>query len=197
MFKSTLIFVTLSVACGAATSQVSGRPHTDPAHMGHGAQAPFTSTAQRQAEVALRGVDVMPFNLAATTHIFTKTKQGGVQQVVVKNADDKEQIRLTREHLQEIQQQFLRGDFSGPTRIHGADMPGLAELRSASPGQLAVTYRDIEGGAELSYQAKGPDLSSALHRWFDAQLADHGHDAIEGHAGHGMHGSHGSHGHSR
>ena len=37
--------------------------------------------AQRQAEVAGRGKDVMPFSLAATTHVFTKTAEGGIQPV--------------------------------------------------------------------------------------------------------------------
>jgi hypothetical protein len=37
---------------------------------------------QRQAEVAGHGKDVMPFSLAATTHIFTKTAEAGIQQVV-------------------------------------------------------------------------------------------------------------------
>ncbi|WP_221179057.1 hypothetical protein [Pseudomonas brassicacearum] len=41
---------------------------------------------QRQAEVADHGKDVMPFSLAATTHIFTKTAEGGIQQVVAKKA---------------------------------------------------------------------------------------------------------------
>jgi hypothetical protein len=27
-------------------------------------------------------------------------------------------------------------------------------------------------------------LVSALHRWFDAQLADHGKDAMDGHSNH-------------
>ena len=126
----------------------------------------------------------MPFNLAATTHIFTKTPQGGVQQVVVKTANDAEQVRLTRLHLKEIRDQFLRGDYSGPTRIHGQDMPGLAELKAAAPGQIAITYTDIKGGAELSYKTADAALVSALHRWFDAQLSDHGKDAMAGHIGH-------------
>ena len=36
--------------------------------------------AQRQAEVAKLGADVMPFSLKATTHIF-KTAEGGIQRM--------------------------------------------------------------------------------------------------------------------
>ena len=83
---------------------------------------------QRQADVARRGADVMPFSLAATQHVFTKSADGGTQRVVARKAGDPGQVRLVRQHLREIDAQFRRGDFSGPAHIHGADMPGLAQL---------------------------------------------------------------------
>ena len=126
----------------------------------------------------------MPFSLKATTHIFTKTAEGGIQRVVAKNAADKGQAKLVRTHLQEIKQQFLNGDFSGPSHIHGNDMPGLDELRSAKPGQIAIDYRNIDGGGELVYRTSDPVMVAALHKWFDAQLSDHGSDAMDGHQHH-------------
>jgi len=51
----------------------------------------------------------MPFSLAATTHIFTKTADGGIQQVVAKKTTDTAQAQMIRQHLQEIQAQFLKG----------------------------------------------------------------------------------------
>ncbi|MBU1439751.1 MAG: aspartate carbamoyltransferase [Gammaproteobacteria bacterium] len=140
---------------------------------------------QREAEVAQRGADVMPFSLEATRHVFTKTADGGVQRVVAKRASDTQQVQLVRQHLHEIRAQFLRGDFSGPSHIHGNEMPGLAELKAAKPGAVAVAYRDVKGGAELSYRTNDPKLVSAIHRWFDAQLSDHGADAMSGHGHHG------------
>ena len=140
--------------------------------------------ARRQAEVAKHGADVMPFSLKATTHIFTKTTDGGIQRVVAKSAADTAQIKFVREHLRDIQAQFLKGNFSGPTHIHGAEMPGLAELEAARPGQIAIDYRDVSGGAELSYRTTDARLVLAFHRWFDAQLSDHGPDAMAGHQHH-------------
>lgn len=144
--------------------------------------APITEAADaaRQAEVAKRGAEVMPFDLKATTHVFTRTDTGGVQKVVAKDASDAAQVALVRRHLKEIRAQFLAGDFSGPAHIHGADMPGLAALRAARPGQIAIAYRDVPGGAELAYLTRSPRLVHALHEWFDAQLADHGADAMAG-----------------
>jgi hypothetical protein len=139
---------------------------------------------QRQAEVARRGPDVMPFDLKATTHIFTKTERGGIQRVVAKDVSNAVQTRLVREHLREIQQQFTKGDFSGPAHIHGADMPGLAELKAAAPGAVSVSIADVPGGAQLTYTTRDAGLVAALHRWFDAQLSDHGADAMRGHQHH-------------
>jgi hypothetical protein len=139
------------------------------------------SDSARQAEVARRGADVMPFDLKATTHVFTKTADGGVQRVVAQSAADKQQVELVRAHLHEIRGRFLKGDFSGPSHIHGDGMPGLAQLQEARPGQIAIDYKEVHGGAELTYRTDDPRLVSSLHAWLDAQLSDHGHDAMPGH----------------
>lgn len=170
MHKTTLSLLTL-----ALTGAVLAQPMDHAAHMAE------ATKAQREAEVAKRGVDVMPFSLPATTHIFTKTANGGVQQVVARKVSDTVQVRLVRQHLREIRGQFLKGDFAGPSHIHGEDMPGLAELQAARPGQIAIAYRDIRGGAQLTYSTRQASLVAALHAWFDAQLSDHGRDAMAGH----------------
>jgi hypothetical protein len=140
----------------------------------------------RQAAVAKRGADIMPFDLNATTHVFTKTTNGGIQRVIAKDANDSGQISLIRDHLRAIRAQFTQGDFSGPTHIHGASMPGLAELKETR-SQASVQYREINTGAELVYSSENPQLVSAIHRWFDAQLSDHGSDAMAGHDHRKMH----------
>ncbi len=147
-----------------------------------------TIDSRRQAEVSARGTKVMPFELGATTHLFSKTIDGGVQQVIVKNPQKSTQVRLIREHLQEIADQFTKGNFSGPTQIHGTSMPGLMELKKAKPGDISIHYRDLSNGGQIRYSTENASLVVALHRWFDAQLSDHGADAKEGHAHHdGMH----------
>jgi hypothetical protein len=146
--------------------------------------AALAADAQRQADVARLGADVMPFSLKATTHVFTPTPDGGTQRVVAKDGADAAQVKLVRAHLQDIRTQFLKGDFSGPSHIHGQEMPGLATLQAAKPGQIAIGYEDVPGGAELRYQSSDPALVKALHTWFDAQLSDHGADAMAGHQHH-------------
>jgi hypothetical protein len=127
----------------------------------------------RQEEVAKRSAQVMPFSLERTLHIFTKTKSGGVQQVIAKDPSDTAQIALIREHLSMISKEFAQGNFSAPASIHGSDMPGLAELEKAHPGQLRIEYKELSEGAQIEYSSDNPGLIDAIHRWFDAQLADH------------------------
>jgi len=148
------------------------------------ASGAYGADAQRQADVAQRGAQVMPFNLKTTTHVFTKTADGGVQRVIAKDPADAAQVRLIRAHLKELQSQFQRGDFSDPAKIHGADMPGLAQLAAAKPGELTIDYKEIKRGAELTYRSRSPQLVAAIGAWFDAQLSDHGADAMEGHMHH-------------
>lgn len=135
--------------------------------------------AERQAEVAERGAAVMPFDLDATTHVFTKTEVGGVQTVTADDPADQEQIDLIREHLIEEQANFAQGRFDDPARIHGHDMPGVAEL-AAGYADIDVTYRESPGGAQLVYTTNRRELVAAIHAWFDRQLMDHGDDATAG-----------------
>lgn len=171
-----------ALASGAQAQTMDPSTTMDHSKMDHAAHMKMMEQMQRQEEVAGRGKDVMPFNLAATTHVFSKTAGGGMQQVVAKKSTDAAQVKLARGHLREIREQFLKGNFSGPSHIHGQDMPGLAELREAKQGQIAIDYKDIKGGGQLTYRTADATLVAALHKWFDAQLSDHGKDAKEGHA---------------
>ena len=136
-------------------------------------------TADRQAEVAERGAEVMPFDLDATTHHFTKTGDGGVQLVTADDPDDETQVLLIREHLLEERERFARGDFDDPARIHGMDMPGVAELR-AGFRDITVAYAENPAGAELRYTSADRELVDAIHAWFDRQVMDHGSHAEAG-----------------
>lgn len=136
------------------------------------------SPSTRQADIADRGADVMPFALDRTTHIFERLDDGGVQSVVADDPSDAEQIELIRLHLREEAGKFRRGDFEDPAAIHGEAMPGLDALR-ASAGKIDVGYSDTPDGAQIRYTTRDPTLVLALGAWFEAQLSDHGPDATD------------------
>ena len=140
-----------------------------------------SDAASRQEEVAARGAEVMPFDLDATVHTFTETTTGGVQTVTVRDAGDDAEVAAIRGHLADEADRFRQGDFSDPAAIHGTDMPGLAELEAGHEA-ITVTYDERPDGARITYRTDDPELVDAIHRWFDAQLADHGDHAQPGSA---------------
>ena len=129
--------------------------------------------AARRAEVRKAGTEVMPFDLERTTHVFTALPDGGRQVVTADDPDDATQIGLIRGHLSEEAQKFRRGDFTDPGKIHGDDMPGLAELK-AGAGRVDVRYDELPAGAQLTYQTSDPTLVAGIRSWFKAQSRDHG-----------------------
>jgi hypothetical protein len=132
----------------------------------------------RQAQVAARGAQVMPFDLEQTIHVFQRLADGGRQTVTVKDPANAPQVALTQSHLQHEADKFRRGDFSDPARIHGEDMPGLAELK-AGFAQIDIRYAALPDGGEIRYTTTDPSLVMAIHHWFMAQVSDHGRHAMD------------------
>ncbi|GAA4905287.1 hypothetical protein HD597_003236 [Nonomuraea thailandensis] len=137
------------------------------------------STAERQAEIAAKSRQVMPFDLERTTHRFAKTGTGGEQTVTAEDPADAQQIALIRRHLSEEVTRFGKGDFGDPASIHGGEMPGLREL-SAGHDRIDVRYTEAASGARITYTTADASLIKALHAWFDAQVSDHGPHAEHG-----------------
>lgn len=119
---------------------------------------------------------VMPFDMSKTVHIFRMTEQGGVQRVVIKDGSDKAQIQLIQQHLKHEAERFQKGDYSDPGMLHGKDMPGLKELQ-ASGSKIGISYAALSDGAEITFTTNDRHLLTAIHRWFGAQLSEHGADA--------------------
>lgn len=130
----------------------------------------------RQAEVAKKGAQVMPFDLEKTTHRFEPKANGGLQTVVADNPTDRSQIALIQSHLQTEATKFEAGDFSDPAAIHGHTMPGLAGLES-NYQSIDIQYAALADGGQIRYVTDNADSVSALHAWFNAQRRDHGHHA--------------------
>ncbi|BCG63447.1 MAG: hypothetical protein methR_P1157 [Methyloprofundus sp.] len=136
------------------------------------------ASEKRLDEVAQRGAHVMPFDLELTQHVFTKTPTGGIQQVVVKSPENTQQIKLIRQHLTKISNEFQQGNFSGPAKIHGKMMSGLEKLSLAKHKQIDIAYKELVDGAEITFSSKEPAFIKAIHQYFDAQLSDHARHAV-------------------
>jgi hypothetical protein len=134
------------------------------------------SSAQTQQEHVHRmSHAVMPFDVFKAVHIFKMTEQGGVERVVTREAAP-EQVALIQQHLQHEAEQFQKGNYSDPAKLHGADMPGLKELEKGA-SRIKVSYAALPNGAEITFETTDLHLLTAIHRWFGAQLSEHGADA--------------------
>jgi hypothetical protein len=121
--------------------------------------------------------EVMPFDLAKTVHVFRMTEDGGTQQVVVRSSPpDAGQVQMIQQHLMMEAAEFQKGNFADPAHLHGAAMPGLKEMRSGA-ARMQITYAALANGGEIRFHSKDIKLVTAVHRWFGAQLSEHGADA--------------------
>lgn len=130
----------------------------------------------RQEHVHQKSHDVMPFAMAQTTHIFKMTESGGIQRVIAKDPSATDQIALIQQHLKHEAARFQQGNYSDPAALHGADMPGLKDLQ-AGASKIKVSYASLSAGGEITFKTSDLHLLTALHRWFGAQLSEHGADA--------------------
>ena len=120
---------------------------------------------------------VMPFDMAKATHVFRMTETGGIQRVVLKDRSYTEQVVLIQQHLRKEAKRFQHGDYSDPAKLHGVTMPGLKELQLGAQ-RVEVLYSDLPDGAEITFKTtRSSALLTAIHRWFGAQLSEHGADA--------------------
>lgn len=142
-----------------------------------GATPALAQVPTKQEHVHAMSHAVMPFDLSKTLHVFRMTETGGVERVVVRDPEaDPDQVPLVRRHLEHEAERFRTGDYADPARLHGADMPGLAELEAGAAG-ITVTYGERPDGAEIRFETSDLHLLTAIHRWFGAQLSEHGADA--------------------
>ncbi|MDD5580551.1 MAG: aspartate carbamoyltransferase [Methylobacter sp.] len=136
---------------------------------------------ERINEVLQRSQEVLPYSLDKTRQMFTKTVHGGVQHVVAKSPDDTRQIKLIQANLRKRADEMRKGDFSDTERIHGADMPGLVQLKLAKIDDIKFEYEELPDGAQIHYSTEYPQFVQALHEWFDGQISDHGNELLPGH----------------
>lgn len=120
--------------------------------------------------------EVMPFELSKTWHVFRMSESGGTQKVVIRDPSYADQVAPVRQHLKEEAARFQAGDYADPAHLHGTGMPGLADMK-ASAGRIRVSYHELPDGAELVFETDDRAALTAIHRWFGAQLSEHGADA--------------------
>lgn len=137
---------------------------------------------QKLDEIAKREAHDIPLDLKKTTHGFSKTDNGGIQKVIVKDKSEKERISLIRIYLTRMANDHQQGNFSDLEKRYGADMPGLSELKAAKPGQIRIESKELVDGAQIEYSTESSQLIQAIHQLFDAQLRELARHAVPDHS---------------
>ncbi len=136
------------------------------------------ASPQRRENVQKLRQELVPYATDQALEEFSKTVHGGVMHVVAKSANDANQIRLIQDYLRQTAEAFGNGDFSSTEKMHGADMPGLQQLKTAKTDDIRFEYKTLPNGAQIHFSTEYPQFVQALHEWLDAQIKDHG-NALE------------------
>jgi len=143
-----------------------------------------TEDSKRIAEVRARTQEFAPYSLSQTVQTYTKTVHGGVQHIIVKPPSDPEQIKRVQAYLKKLAEDFKKGDFSQTERIHGPNMPGLAQLKLATADEIKFVFEPLPNGGQIHFSTEYPKYDQALHEWFDAQISEHHAPKLEEHTLH-------------
>ncbi|MGZ5052920.1 MAG: aspartate carbamoyltransferase [Methylobacter sp.] len=154
----------------------------------------FVGSVEAKEPIASNGTEknasssqLVPYDTQQALESFSKTVHGGIMHIVAKPADNAQQIKLIQQYLRQTAEQYKKGDFSSTERFHGPDMPGLAQMKAAKTGDIRYDFQVLPNGGQIHFSTEYPQLLTALHHWFDAQIAEHGSSALSGHEQH--HGS--------
>lgn len=111
------------------------------------------------------GAPAAPFNHHNATQAFQKNQEGGIQQVVAKDPNDKALVAAIRSYLEAQAQRFGNGDYSGPFK-------GVRYLKAVKPSQISIIYRNVQAGAAIDYVGADSAAVDAIHKWLDAEISE-------------------------
>ena len=137
-----------------------------------GEQRDAARTDSAYSAVQERGRAVMGVNQYTSAHVFEDLPDGG--RIVLDRADsaDTAGIGTIRRHMREIADDFQRGNFTKPFRVHAQQVPGtavMAERRAA----ISYAVTDRPRGAEVDIRTTDSAAVAAVHAFLAFQRRDH------------------------
>lgn len=107
-----------------------------------------------------------------STHSFRLFADGGAIELRAANAGDETTVAAIRGHLQEITQQFDKGDYSTPAFVHGYTPDGVAQLEQLR-NAIRYRYEPLESGGRIRITTKSADALAAVHAFMRFQVIEH------------------------
>jgi len=163
--------VVLSASLAAAQDKMKC-----PMHEQHASQAAAQHCPGMQGDHAAgvdsRGDQAMGFMHTRTTHHFILKPDGGVIQVTAADPNDRESIRVIREHLRHIAAAFAEGDFEIPMFVHDQTPPGVPEMKQMGSG-IRYSYQEVDRGGRVVITTAGLKARDAVHNFLRFQIEEH------------------------
>jgi hypothetical protein len=134
-------------------------------------RAPAADSA-RFAAVQERGRAVMGVDQYTSAHVFEDLPDGG--RIVLDRADaaDTAGVATIRRHMREVADDFRRGDFTKPFRVHAQRVPGT-DVMAARRGAITYAVADRPRGAEVDIHTTDSAAVAAVHAFLAFQRSDH------------------------
>lgn len=146
----------LTAVVVAAASAVFAAPQMD--HEKHMAQ--------------IRAEKGMGFDQARATHHFRLSAKGGVIEVHVRQADDRDTRDKIAAHLEMIAGQFAKGDFAAPFAVHGDVPPGVPALKRLG-AEISYKFVPDAAGGRVVISSESPEAVTAIHDFLRYQIREH------------------------
>ncbi len=163
--RSVVILITVAVVTSAHRAPAQAHEHAMP-RARHQSQSDTTFRA-----LQLRGARVMGVDQYTSLHRFEALPDGGRIELV-RDVDDSAGVRVIREHLRTVADQFAAGDFSASAMVHAREVPGTAVMR-ARRQSIRYEFRPLPRGGEVRITTRDPLALRAIHEFLAFQRADH------------------------
>jgi hypothetical protein len=134
-------------------------------------QQPGT-TDKHSAGVDSRGDHEMGFSHEKTAHHFTLLTDGGLIEVVSKDANDAQSREEIQGHLNHIVMMFRDNNFEIPMLIHDRVPPGVPVMKKKRD-VISYSYVPTEQGGFVRLKTADPEALKAIHQFLVFQIRDH------------------------
>jgi hypothetical protein len=158
-----------TVVAIAMTMASSAQHPTMPPGMSH---EEHLKQMQKDAALKKRGADAMGFDQDATVHHFHLSPTGGSITVDVRRPADTAMRAEIRQHLEQIANDFVKGDFGKPVATHAEIPPGVVVMQQRRAA-IAYRYEETPLGARVLIETHDRKAQSAVHAFLRYQIVEH------------------------
>ena len=116
--------------------------------------------------------DTFGMSHTKSAHSFRLFADGGAIELRATSGADEATVAAIRRHLQEIVEEFVKGDFSTPQFVHGYTPDGVAHLERLGK-EITYRYERVDGGGRIRITTTNAEALSALHAFLRFQVIEH------------------------